>query len=118
MSFISFIIDPRGLGNQDQMGLLILSMSYMSFTISRKSWAPNLFVCSDLTFDPPFKVKLLLATFDPFPLLLVCEILWVNKTCYKGGCLYSVKMLTPFHIFCEHWRVFGQYVLGQKKISL
>ena len=38
-------------------------------TTSRKSGALNVFVGSDLAFDHPFKVKLVLATFNPFPLL-------------------------------------------------
>ena len=33
---------------------------------SRKSCVSNLFVGSNLTFDTPFKVKLVLATFNPF----------------------------------------------------
>ena len=35
-------------------------------TTSGKSCAPNLFVGSHLNFDPPVKVKLVLATFSPF----------------------------------------------------
>ena len=38
-------------------------------TNSRKSCAPDLFVSSDLTFDPSFNVKLVLVTLNSFPLL-------------------------------------------------
>ena len=38
-------------------------------TTSRKSCVLNLFVGSDLTFDPPFKVKLVHGTFNSFPVL-------------------------------------------------
>ena len=45
-------------------------------TISSKSCSVNVFVGSDLTLDPPFKVKLVFAIFSPFivcPKNFVCE---------------------------------------------
>ena len=46
--------------------------------MSRKSCALNVFLSSE-SFNPPFKVKLVRATFGPFPLLLVLEIMSWRK---------------------------------------
>ena len=55
ISLYCWIISLRGLGCEDNFLDIV--------------W-PDLFVGSDLTSDFPFKVRLVLATFNPFPLLL------------------------------------------------